>query len=332
MQNSLGMAAGSLNFRLLSAGLLSAVGASILCLQGLSNGHLEVKHLIVSVVFAAVYTGVMLSEKYVKQEHNFWYPVSLIWFGYLGYFKYGDCSPFSRALPVLVQFLGLSWTQSGDATDMLPEIFQTFLSRYPLILWIMLSYAYISTAVRLDESVGSAGGLTIISKILATTLGVLPLLLKFGSAALNTPDLVTFTSPWVLSWLAQVNLNSIAKVIFSLLAATLVYLLAQKGNYNRTKGRGCCGHFVFSCSFRTDLAGIHHILALYLMTQSRPRNIPLFLIFQWQLEWLSRYHLSSPTIHSLIFLRSFSALNLSCLGNCIVHYHHVSKLLLCLWW
>ncbi|KZN83860.1 GPI ethanolamine phosphate transferase [Penicillium chrysogenum] len=292
MQNSLGMAAGSLNFRLLSAGLLSAVSASILCLSVLFNGHLEVKHMVVSTVFAAVYTGAMLSEKYVTQEHNFWYPVSLIWFGYLSYSRDCNCSPFDRALPVLVQFLVLSWTQSGDATDMLPKIFQTFLSRYPLILWIMLSWAYVSTSVRLYGSLGSACGSTIVPKIWATSLGALALLLKFGSASLNTPDLVRFTSPHLLYWLAQVNLNSTAKLVFSILAGTLVYLLTLKGKCKRTK----------------ELAGIHHVLAIYIMAQSRPRNIPLFLVFQWQLKWLilapSTYSVFEIALSTIILSQS----------------------------
>ncbi|KAJ5104042.1 hypothetical protein N7532_004571 [Penicillium argentinense] len=225
------------NFRLLFAGLFSAFLASILPYIRSSHTKPGLIQAFLPVAYIAFYTMAMMNENYVKQEDKFWYPVSLLWLGYLGYSSNWGTGISGHVMPVLLQFLVISWTQSGDATHFLPQLIQTFISHYPILLWILMGWTYITVSARLNRSLASVSSVTIPRKLLTTTLGILSLSFKFGSATLNNPDLVSFATSRALGWVREVNLALTARLILSVCGGMLVFFLIQGHRHKRISSK-----------------------------------------------------------------------------------------------
>ncbi|KAI1947587.1 major facilitator super transporter protein [Ophidiomyces ophidiicola] len=237
----------------------------------------------------AGYFALMFASSYVEEEQQFWYWILTGWTGYLyiktkaeGRFEFKSALIFG-ALSRIVR----RWNQTGQKFTTEPDIAKTFFTEYPNILWILALLTYTDIYQRLRVP-GSRERLNI-STALYLPLTSFAFIFKAAFTSADAPELIRYT-PVLDSIVKSVRGFTLllqARVIFLGLTVALIYNVYQKRKAAKKANSG----------EQTDYASaFHSILSLFLLTQSRATNIPLFGIFQLQYDFLSSMDLSSVEI------------------------------------
>ncbi|KAK2861104.1 hypothetical protein FQN49_004539 [Arthroderma sp. PD_2] len=228
------------------------------------------------------YGALMFASSYVEEEQHFWYWMSSGWIFYL-YWKSSNkqgVKPSYAGAFVLAALTRIMrrWNQTGQKFAGEPDIANTFFREHPNLLWMLVLFTYTDLYQRLLPN--SAAG-TSMNKVVFTDADA-PELIR------NTPFL-SFLVKGVrgLSLVFQARLVLIGALISSMYP---VYLRATRKSARKAG--------------REDIRGtFHSLLTLFLVTQSRATNIPLFAIFRVQQQILSSVSLSTTeiTVSSLLF-------------------------------
>ncbi|SLM39831.1 Type I phosphodiesterase/nucleotide pyrophosphatase/phosphate transferase, partial [Lasallia pustulata] len=276
-QQIIGVTVSNLSLPLLSYGIGSALAAVLLSLLAhYPFGSVRNADGLAFGVFTALHGLTMFASRYVEEEHHFWYWSSLAWLGYLCFgrtMRRGGA--LVSALPLIFQSVTQCWNQSGDTQYRVADIVHEYLFRHPLILWTLGAATYIATGIRLSTHLvkGRWRAPASLAHLATAALCLIAFIFKFSSTARDTPELVVFAPRYFLEVLQQLDLALTARAVFSGLVASLVYLVLQSRGSNKRMEE-------------ETLAGMLELVNIYLMTQSRAKNIPLFLIFRFQLDQL----------------------------------------------
>jgi len=165
----------------------------------------------------------------------------------------------------------------------------------------LVAAAYIVVCSRLTFHLGKSTivGYTV-GVCIAITLVGLSLVFKAGFTAADAPELFYFIQGETVEWLEHIPLQTIVRALFTGLASCVVGLVVELTLRSAAR-RKKTGY----------LSVLHSLLTLFLMTQTRVHNIPLYLLFTIQFQLLRRLHLTpiQSTITSLILSHvSFFAL------------------------
>lgn len=145
---------------------------------------------------------------------------------------------------VAMQVASQCWTPSGDSMDKVPQLVQSYIFRHPLVLWALSTMAYVGSSIRLSTHiVRTRGRRTFSTASCAGIIGALiagfSLAFKFGCAVRDSPDLAAFAPEWILEQVREMDLSYTARVIFSMLLGTLIYVhLLQNGSADRSRKQG----------------------------------------------------------------------------------------------
>ncbi|KAJ5375351.1 Alkaline phosphatase-like alpha/beta/alpha [Penicillium concentricum] len=243
----------------------------------------------------------MFASSYVEEEQQFWYWICSGWIVYLHIKSQSSANPVSRKrfgslaswsnkcmilVLAITQRLLRRWNQTGQKFAAEPDIARTFFVRHPEIFWGLYILTYVDAGRHLLKSIPISG----ILKLGALAPVVLAFTFKLHFVTSESPELLdgTFISQIVKEWPYSLSLVSHARLVFYGLA--LVVLLAL---FVRKRSRVAQGPH----------DTIHEALHIFLMTQSRATNVPLFLIFRIQAGILSSMNLTGieVTITTLIF-------------------------------
>ena len=201
------------------------------------------------------------------------------------------------------------WNQTGQKHAGEPDIAKTFLPAHHSILWFLVLATYIDVVQRLSRRALSWASQHV-SSAASLALGLIALSFKVEFTKADAPELLDGLHPLTfLPPMRAVSLIAQARALFVSIAA-LPLLTSFPAIYKRVSEAGKFEDIaqppvdagVLTIPF-SDLRLLHNSFTLFLMTQSRATNIPLFLLFEIQRSMLEPIELSGVelTLTSLLF-------------------------------
>ena len=208
---------------------------------------------------------------------------------------------------LLILRLTRRWNQTGQKFAGEPDIARTFFSVHNYSMW----YAVVATYAFQMYSLSQRGfrqvspSLAIVFSI-ALCLAALTFKVTFTYA--EAPELFRGIRVPLERHLESASLVTQARVTFIALALALAYNVVVRKSTNGGKqndaGMGVVTYRAHSVNWQAGVGrALHDLLTLFLVTQSRAGNIPLFLLFEIQFQILGLFDLSTTeiTVTSLLF-------------------------------
>ncbi|KAH6841078.1 alkaline-phosphatase-like protein [Chaetomium sp. MPI-CAGE-AT-0009] len=281
------------------AALVTAIIAAVWCAKDKLVSFVPLS----GIVFA--YGAMMFASSYVEEEHHFWYWATTAWFAYLGVrgFKRGDASAsrqtlFTTALLLTTRIIR-SWNQTGQKFAGGPDIVKTYLNTHPALLWFLIGVTYLWAHQNLVY--GLTGLPMWFSFTTATGLVLAAFTFKIAFTIEDAPELVTEFVRYLLNFhfTHGATLINRARAVFIGLAlltgVTALSMLARR-------------RISLNQSGTSTLLTLYTVLAL---TQSRPQNIPLYLLHNVQHQLLasaaSAGHLAPAEVTTSVLLLQHAA-------------------------
>jgi len=188
--------------------------------------------------------------------------------------------------------IALRWNQTGQKYAGSPDIVHDLLIRFPPVLWLLVIVTYATVAARLayhllrDLKVDA-----VISSAVATGLCILALIFKLGFTASDAPELLDWLGQSPTSMFQEIPLVFTARLTFISIALAAASVAATQF------------YFAQSHQKKPPLPALHDLLTLFLLTQTRAHNIPLYLLFILQHNSLRRADLTTTqaTLSTILF-------------------------------
>jgi ethanolaminephosphotransferase len=276
----------------LSLGILTVAVAALLVLPATSVVCARSRHPGIFLTFLIIGYGLMMfASSYVEEEQQFWYWICSGWIVYLHIRpKSGRASS-----PWITQGAGLGlllcqrllrrWNQTGQKFAAEPDIARTFFVQHPNLLWSLVILTYADSGVHLLWRVPRS----VLTQLGAMVLAVLAFGFKLNFISSDSPELLegSFLSRAVKGYPTGLSLVLHARLVFLGLASLVLSALFIRDRPGSARARNKL---------------LHEALSLFLMTQSRAANIPMFLVFRVQAILLSSLTLTAleVTITTLI--------------------------------
>ncbi|UPX12553.1 major facilitator super transporter protein [Ascochyta rabiei] len=280
-----------------------------------------------------LYAILMFATSYVEEEHNFWYWITSGWFFYLFLNsmrkRQTSAWAFHPALMVLIiHRVVRRWNQTGQKFAGADDIVNSgvFHGNSSFLLWILVGATYLDVTNRVSKhiarSVVTLGSPfyrknpdpqplehhRMMGALVALPICGTAFVFKLAFTAQDAPELTYGITPGLMAWVETFNLVRLAQMVFVGLALSFAWVLyAEYQRSARRAYRSVNGHGDLAVAF-FDLG------TLFLLTQTKAQNIPLYLLFRLQFFFLSLLNLTSTqaTLTSLLLSQtSFFALGLN---------------------
>ncbi|KAJ4987461.1 gpi ethanolamine phosphate transferase 2 [Stagonosporopsis vannaccii] len=280
-----------------------------------------------------LYAVLMFASSYVEEEHNFWYWITSGWFFYLFLHsirnKQASANVFHPALlALIVHRVVRRWNQTGQKFAGADDIVTSgiFHGNSSILLWVLVGTTYLDVTNRISAHVArSAVTLSnpqyrkqvdpqpLDHHRLTGALVTLPLcgtafVFKLAFTAKDAPELTYSITPGLMAWVGALDLVGLARMVFG--GITLVFVWIVFAEYQRSMRRA-----ERNIKGRGDLAtSFFDLFSLFLLTQTKAQNVPLYLLFRFQFFFLSHLSLTpiQTTLTSLLLSQtSFFALGLN---------------------
>lgn len=260
------------------------------------------------VLMVGGYGSMMFASSYVEEEQQFWYWICSGWLLYL-HVRSGSIRQGSRQHVRSFSFtwaklgtLGLAisqrlirrWNQTGQKFAAEPDIARTFFPSNPAILWGLVILTYTDAGYHLLRCLPSS----VLLRLGALVLAVVAFVFKLNFVANDSPELLanTFLSNVAGKGLIAWSLVWQARIVFGGAACCAFLAIMTKNRPQVSRGKTeifvtlCCQPKLIPSTASHTL--LHEALHLFLMTQSRVTNIPIFLLFRIQAVILSSMDLN----------------------------------------
>lgn len=268
-----------------------------------------------------VYGLMMFASSAVEEEHQFWYFLASTWFWRLGLKQFTRsseaqapvdynyrtrrsrrlCSAILAATPLATMRVMRAWNQTGQKHAGQSDIARGLLSSHNFVLWALVCMVYIALPVNMQyEGLGHTGRAA--SVVCAVFLCAVGFVFKVAFTMADAPELLAeLPIPRIL---AGVELTKLARALFLgmlLYAAAAFFFCRRKERYTTsdrdivTQGNGQWPQSEHG-SIIAHVVPLHAVLTLFLMTQSRVTNIPLFALFELQMQAVASMKLSVQEI------------------------------------
>ncbi|KAI0389978.1 alkaline phosphatase-like protein [Xylariaceae sp. FL0594] len=247
-----------------------------------------------------LYGVMMFASSYVEEEQHFWYWSTTAWLFYLLLKR--ATFPARRLSTMVIVGLGFmrllrGWNQTGQKFAGEPDIVTTFLLPNPTSLWILVWATYLWVAWDLLNDMDRLP--TILSGSAVTGVVTSAVSFKLVFTKQDAPELVVGVARFFADLFDGPSLVTLARAAFMGVGLTAIYpahlLIFKPGRTSKERA----------------MQGLHHLYTLFALTQSRPANIPLFLVFHGIYVLLCKLRLSPvevTTTSLLLQLASFFAM------------------------
>ncbi|KAJ4354026.1 major facilitator super transporter protein [Didymosphaeria variabile] len=272
-----------------------------------------------------LYSVLMFASSYVEEEHNFWYWATSGWFFCLFISKsrkeWQSKFVFHPAIMLLVTHRIIRrWNQTGQKYAGADDIVHSgiFHGNTSFILWALVGATYMDITIRIsrhvarsilvfDKGSSSEDSQAVDANRFMGVIAVLPLgatafVFKLAFTARDAPELTYGINQGLIQWVEDLSLVDVARMVFAGTALSAVWITISEWKRNRDRRGEGSG----------DLAiALFDLLSLFLITQTKAQNIPLYLLFRFQFFFLSLLDLTPAAITTttlLLIQTSFFAL------------------------
>lgn len=286
-----------------------------------------------------LYAVLMFASSYVEEEHNFWYWASSGWFFYLfvaeSRKEWTSKFIFHPAVMLLVAHrVARRWNQTGQKYAGADDIVHSgiFHGTNSFVLWALVGATYMDVAIRLskhvarsiavfDKGASSEDDEDVEANRFMGLVAVLPLcatafVFKLAFTARDAPELTYGINQGLIRWVEELALVDVARMVFLGTALSTVWIAVSEWRRGRNRrGQGSGGNDAphpfqrLACANAPpDLAvALFDLLTLFLLTQTKAQNIPLYLLFRFQSFFLSLLDLSPTAITTTSLLLAQTA-------------------------
>ena len=243
-----------------------------------------------------LYAAMMFASSYVEEEQRFWYWVTPVWITALAVTKLREDhgAPATPATPTTTRRtltialstlflltthrLSTRWNQTGQKHAGAPDIVHTFFPSHPQALWLLILATYLLNGYLLHQRSFRGLFMNEFSAFFTTALVFLGVVFKLNFTQADAPELVGGLAEGLRAWSEPFSLVVQARGVFGVLGVATASVV---GLGLRRRGQGRCegGEDEGEVSL---VERLHHLLTLFLMTQTRAPNIPLFAFMEIQ--------------------------------------------------
>jgi ethanolaminephosphotransferase len=210
------------------------------------------------------------------------------------------------------------WNQTGQKFAGEPDIVHSFCMPHPILLWSLVALTYLTILFRVRNHLThflKSGSL--VGTLCSSMLCVSAFAFKLGFTANDAPELIAWLGDDVVSSLQTIPLVGSARIVFLIIGSEVAWAFASRW-YSKVERISKKGDNIsdqlessFADTFLDLITTLHTLLTLFLVTQTRVTNIPLYFIFINQEFILSsiRFTHTQITISTLLLgYTSFFAL------------------------
>ena len=327
-------AASNYNIARMNCGIAVAIISAFLTLRTVVEQSVQAKAVGLWIITITItYCLMMFASSYVEEEQHFWYWTSSAWLGWLLIKQYVASELFlclltdapsrratviSGSLRAVVASLSLlvmlrivrAWNQTGQKHAGGADIARVFLPAHSYLLWILILATYVDVIRQITRNTMPWPSRWFPTAA-AILLGVAALGFKVAFTHADAPELLADVIPFVLPPMKETSLVAQARAVFfgiGLMLFITVWPVAIQAS-----SRVAVFNSVFLSGYVSKASAnpspsdftqlLHYLLTLFLMTQSRATNIPLYLLFEAQWFALNHVYISSMEIilSSLLF-------------------------------
>ncbi|KAF2094017.1 alkaline phosphatase-like protein [Rhizodiscina lignyota] len=234
-----------------------------------------------------LYGILMFASSYVEEEHHFWYWTTCGWIALLclqtllgSYIKREGISKtiFKAAALLLFHRLVRAWNQTGQKHSGEPDFVTSFLLPNPHTVWILVGVTYFMLSLSLGSHLCRHIPPTyhVLTHIAAAGIAIPAFIFKLSFTARDAPEIVRpVVGESGMRVLEGLSLVLIARAVFLLCALGTVWVISlEVWGRSPAKRNAPRGVELFDA--------LHAILSIFLITQTRAHNVPLFLLFSLQ--------------------------------------------------
>ncbi|KAM0719194.1 hypothetical protein Q7P37_005099 [Cladosporium fusiforme] len=243
-----------------------------------------------------LYGVMMFASSYVEEEQHFWYWTTPAWLALLamrsmqheGKTALPNGLSISKAtfvLPIMAcHRLMVRWNQTGQKHAGEPDVVHGFFPSHHVLMWVLVLSTFLLIGLQLARTSfrGVMAGEAAFSTALVMILPAIVFKLNFTQA--DAPELVLGLGEKVRAATASLDLVTQARVVFVMLTLA-TGIVAVGSNWNGKKNGA-------KAATITLADRLHTLLTLFLITQTRAPNIPLFLLLEAQRFCFSRLLIS----------------------------------------
>ena len=264
----------------------------------------------------------MFASSFVEEEHQYWYFIASAWFLWLGMKQWvrnfklpapmtelltneaynGPWSAVLAVTPLATMRIVRAWNQTGQKHAGQPDITKALSTNHNYLLWVLVSMIYFSfpaSMIRPNQSQSCRR----VSILNTTVLSAVAFAFKVAFTMADAPELLKGIPIAQRNVFASVGLTTQARILFSgmlLFCAGVLFpnwwTFTRKRSDNDNVGQVEKRLQTSDDILTARLMSLHGVLTLFLMTQSRVTNIPLFALFELQLQTFARMDLSAGEI------------------------------------
>ncbi|KAF1850947.1 GPI ethanolamine phosphate transferase 2 [Cucurbitaria berberidis CBS 394.84] len=268
-----------------------------------------------------LYAALMFASSYVEEEHNFWYWATSGWYILLLLSnlrkEWYDKWFFHPAIMALVVHRVIRrWNQTGQKYAGADDIVNSgiFHGNNSFVLWALIGATYMDIMIRIARhvarSIATFDNLQNVqnAEIESTdhhrmigTVAVVPLVgtafvFKLAFTAKDAPELTAGITGGMMESVETLNIVGLAQMVFGGLALSGIWIAfaewqrSKKRVATRQEGNGALAVAFFD------------LMALFLITQTKAQNIPLYLLFRLQFFFLRLLNLSPAAVTTTTLL------------------------------
>ncbi|KAL8897112.1 MAG: hypothetical protein Q9192_002743 [Flavoplaca navasiana] len=280
-----------------------------------------------------VYGVSMFASSFVEEEHQYWYMIASGWLGWLGMkqwvqtFAIGATtvnedsgrdrskgwSAAAAMIPFLIMRILRCWNQTGQKHASQPDIARGIFPAHNYMLWSLVLTSYLVVLVKMSLPARSRKG-RFVSLVAAFSLSAMALAFKISFTMADSPELLRGIG--ILRALASSGIGLViqARTVFlgMFTYAVGIILSNRRKRLNpEVEGKVTTPIVVWLKNDGSTQHGraetLRGVLTLFLMTQSRVTNIPLFVLFEIQMQVLASTDLSTREISLTSIILQYSS-------------------------